>query len=250
MISDFSAGIQITALIVFQAPVQTHLGTVVGGPLHPSPDRTGLQPGTCRQGALCRLIGGDQVAVTYGDHVLARYGTCKGDDTVCRGTDIAAWLRRQIHPAMTAQPWTIRGIKGTRNLRGGLIASQGFKGPQPAPAAGSGRRGNSTLLRRSRDRRQDRRRLSRDGCRRPRSRQDQCQRQHQQGPGKPWGPTAGRHDGHPAGNPPDALVLMVTRTGHSRTFIPSSWMPDWAPTIMMDWMPQPCEPEGGMWSNM
>ena len=238
------------ALIVFQAPVQALLGAVVGGSLHPSPDCTGLQSGSCRQRALCRLIGGDQVAVTYGDHVLTCHGTRKGYDPVCRSTDVTALLRRQIYPAMTAQPWTIRGIEGTHNQRGGLVTRQRFKGPQPAPAAGYSRRGNSTPLRRPCLRLQLRRRLSRDGCRRPRSRQDQCQHQHQQGPGKPWGPTAGRHDGHPAGNPPDALVLMVTRTGHSRTFIPSSWMPDWAPTIMMDWMPQPCEPEGGMWSNM
>lgn len=250
MPSDPGTGIQITALTVFQAPVQTLLGTVVGGSLHPSPDCTGLQPGPYRQRALCRFIGGDQVAVTYGDHVLACYGACKVDDTVCRCTDTAALLRRQIHPAMTAQPWTIRRIKGTRNLRCVLTARQRFKGPQPTPATGCGRRGNSTLLRRSCSRRQDRRRLSRDGCRGPRSRQDQCQYQHQQSPGKPGGPTAGRHDGHPSGNPPDALVLMVARTGHGRTFIPSTWMPDLASTIMMDWMPKPREPEGGMWSNM
>ena len=225
MPSDPGAGIQITALIVFQSPVQTLLSTVVGNPFYLSPDCAGLQPGSRRQRALSGLISGGQVAVTNGDHVLACYGTCVSDDAVCRSTDSSALLRCQIYTTMTAQPWTIRWIVEAHYLRGGLIFRERFKRPQPAPAAGCGCWGNLTVLRRGCSRRQGRRRLSRDGCCRPCSRQDQRQRQHQQCPRKPRGPTAGRHDGHPAGNAPSALVLMVTRTGHSRTFIPSSWIP-------------------------
>ena len=140
MISDFSAGIQIAALTVFETPVQTLLSTVVRDPLYFPPDRAGLKSGSRRQRALRRLIGGDQIAVTNGDHVLACYGTCKGDDTVCRSPDTPALLRCQVNPTMTAQPRMIRRIKGTNNnLRCGIISSQGFKGPQPAPAAGCSR---------------------------------------------------------------------------------------------------------------
>ncbi len=121
MPSDFGTGIQIMALVVFQTPVQTFLSTVVGGPFYLSPNCPGLQPGPCWQRALCRLVGGDQVAMMYGDHVLACYGTREGEDAVCRSTDNTALLRRQINPSMTAQPRTVRRVEGTYNPWGGLM---------------------------------------------------------------------------------------------------------------------------------